>query len=294
MDEARWIGAEDHGEREMDVAKPLSRLLRPQPAILLRAQPAQAPGSTAGCLTVMSANLLHNWPRLTDQEARLEAVARMVEREGVDIALFQEVGRDRSLRVAEWLARRLPMAFAYGRVNGDLEALGGEEGLAIFSRYPLARPALEPLTRTFGLFRRYALGAVALTRWGEVGLYNAHFSLRPWRNRRQPAILHEWVERTAVDWMAFIGGDLNTGESSPGIRRLRSEWVDAFRTVHPDAGATTHEINTPFGSIRHRLDYLFLRPGVRAWRVVEARHLMAPEIRHSDHLAVVARFEPVD
>lgn len=292
MEEARWISGAVGSENGPAEAGALSRLVAPQPAILFREQPAPARGPTGAGLTLMSANLLHDWPRLKDQEARLEAVARMVERDQVDIALFQEVGRDRSLRVAEWLGARLPMAYAYGRVNGDLEALGMEEGLAIFSRFALARPALEPLTRTTGLFRRCALGAVALTPWEEVGVYNAHFSLRPWRNRRQPAILRAWVEHTAGDRTAFIGGDFNSGESSSGIRRLQSAWLDAFRAVHPDADGTTHEIKTPFGAIRRRLDYLFLRTGSQPWRVVEARHLMAPELPHSDHLAVIARFEP--
>ena len=49
-------------------------------------------------LTIMSANLWHDWPRYWRLEQRLETFARLVEAERVDILLLQEVSRTPTLR----------------------------------------------------------------------------------------------------------------------------------------------------------------------------------------------------
>jgi endonuclease/exonuclease/phosphatase family metal-dependent hydrolase len=97
-------------------------------------------------ITVVSANLWHDWPRHRDMVERLEAFARLVEAEGADILLLQEVTRTPDLWVDEWLARRLGMAYVYARANGHQRGIGFEEGVAIFSRYPLRAPEVRQLS----------------------------------------------------------------------------------------------------------------------------------------------------
>ncbi|MBP6785936.1 MAG: endonuclease/exonuclease/phosphatase family protein, partial [Candidatus Promineofilum sp.] len=248
-----------------------------------------------GRLTIISANLLNPYFRLgrVDRPAllrRLERFARMVESERGDVVLCQEVGRGRGFRVDTWLAERLGMHVLYQRVNGSAECYGREEGLAIFSRYPLSDPLSVLLGG--GFWRRRALGATAATPLGPIAVYSVHLSLRPWRNRRQPARLHAWVEATAGLKTAVIGGDFNASATSPGVAALRREWVDTFGALNPTAGAAaTHGIRLigrEFG--RRRIDYIFLRPGTADIRVVDSCHA-GQDAPFSDHLAVVARLE---
>ena len=250
-------------------------------------------------LTILSANLKNpyfsSWR--VDRAAllaRLEAFARLVEGTAADILLCQEVGRGPEVRVDEWLAGRLGLGALYAPANGG-PRLGREEGLAILSRYPL-RDRREALLAG-GLWRRPALGAVVETPLGEIALYTAHLSLRPWRNRRGVARLRAWVEATAGARPALIGGDFNAGEAAPHIVALgaaqggQSGWVDAFRAVQPAADGTTHELRLLGRAMaRQRLDYLLLRPGDIPIRVVTSEHVAPPGAPFSDHLAVVASF----
>lgn len=245
-------------------------------------------------LTVISANLQNpffrpgrvNWAAL---EARLAAFARLAADTAADVLLLQEVGRRDGFRVDRWLAERLGLSGVYERAN---RAFGAEEGLAILSRYPPARPAV--CMPAGGLWRRPALGAVVAAPVGEVAVYTAHLSLRPWRNRRQPAVLRAWVEATAGGRAAIIGGDFNAHETAPQIIDLRNEWIDAFRVANPAADGATHAMHLGPWAFNRRLDYLFLRAGEPNIRIVSCEHsspLAADGLPFSDHRAVVARFE---
>ena len=252
--------------------------------------PPDAP-STAGQLTVLTANLQNPYARgrvgshaLID---RLERFARAVEAEEAGILLCQEVGRGRDFRVDEWLAARLGMTSFYQRANGDAGRWGREEGLAILSRYPLSAPVTCLVGG--GLWRRPALGAMATTPLGEVAVYTAHLSLRPWRNRRQAANLRAWVEATAGERPAIIGGDFNADETAPHMAALRRVWTDAYRATHPAGEGWTHELSL-FGRVlaRRRLDYLFLRQGQSNIRVVNS--CVTKGAAFSDHRAVKGTF----
>jgi endonuclease/exonuclease/phosphatase family metal-dependent hydrolase len=259
--------------------------------------PVATPPSTPaapGHLVALTANLQNPYarPGRVDQEAllgRLETFARLVESDGAGVVLCQEVGRDRDFRVDQWLAARLGMTAVYQRANGDAERFGREEGLAILSRYPLSAPVSCLLGG--GLWRRPAMGAVVESPLGEVAVYTAHLSLRPWRNRRQPARLRAWVEATAGERPAIIGGDFNAHETAPQVAALREAWVDAFRAIHPTGDGATHALRL-FGRVvsRRRLDYLFLTQLYPKIRVVNC-DLPRPDDLFSDHRAVVGLFD---
>jgi len=252
-------------------------------------------------LTVVTANLQNPYARLRRVDeaaesrlaARLEAVARLLETAAADVVLCQEVGRGDVFRVEEWLAGRLGMSWAYTRANGDAARWGREEGLAILSRFPLARAAATLLAG--GLWRRPALMVVAGTPLGEVAFYTAHLSLRPWRNRRQPAALRAWVMATAGARPAIIGGDFNAPESAPQIKELSALWIDAYRALHPHAAGATHALNL-FGRAvrRRRIDYLFLQLNNRKLRITICEpHGDLPGAL-SDHLPLVGRLTADD
>jgi endonuclease/exonuclease/phosphatase family metal-dependent hydrolase len=258
---------------------------------------AGAPRHARPChtLTVLTTNLWHDWPRFRLQRERLEAAARLIEEEHVDVALLQEVARTSRLRADEWLAERLGLHCVYTRANGHEHGIGFEEGLAIVSRFPLATPDLQVLAPGANPFtRRMALAALVESPCGPFLACSAHLALMPHRNAAQLAHLQDWVTQLAGAGPAIVGGDFNTHENSAQIRRARRRgWLDTFRHVHPEAGAVTHELRWPWGGLllRHRLDYLFLHRGDAVWSVLDARHLETPGTRHSDHHAVVVRLQ---
>ncbi|MEW5938197.1 MAG: endonuclease/exonuclease/phosphatase family protein [Chloroflexota bacterium] len=290
-----WIG---HGRLPgfakvvMSVAEPAGRVTfqsEPRPA------PDSAPAGECGPLTVVSANLWHDWPRHRDLERRLESFARLVESERVDLVLLQELARTPSLHADDWLARRLNMAYVYSRANGS-EKIGFEEGLGVFCRFPLKRlPHLRQMGRSINPFvRRLALGVEVDTPCGEIMAFSTHLGLLRKQNAAQLRELHGWVTRITAGRSAIIAGDFNAPEHTHQIQRVRAYWQDAFREIYRHGHASTHEIRWPWGGaiLSRRLDYIFLQPGHPAWQVVEVSHVDSPEGEHSDHRAVLARLSP--
>jgi endonuclease/exonuclease/phosphatase family metal-dependent hydrolase len=244
---------------------------------------------------VISANLWHDWPRHRRLPERLESFARLVEQEQAQVVLLQEVARTRDLVSDVWLADRLGMAYVYARVNGQQDALGFEEGLAILSRHPLKSSQsveLHPSLRPFA--RRMALAAQLETSVFDFWVVSTHLSLLNWINASHVSHLRSWVDGMCPV-PTFIGGDFNAGERSPQIQEVRRTWMDPFRMLNPLTDGTTHALNFPlrFGSRRRRLDYIFFQPGDGAWNVQDARHLHSPAERHSDHSAVLVQMAPV-
>lgn len=266
-------------------------MLTPSVRLTTRLMPISAVVPKEESIVVLSANLWHDWPRYRRLSERLESFARLVEAERADVILLQEVARTSELRVDEWLANRLTMAYVYSRANGDEAAIGFEEGLAVFSRFPLTSPRLRQLGSVDPFVRRLALGAKVETPHGQLLAISVHLGLLRRQNAEQQSRLREWVTAVAADGPALIGGDFNAHENTPQIEQTRRGWLDIFRYLHPAADGTTFEWRSPWGHplLRRRLDYLFLHVGDRPWRVLEARHLDAPGLSHSDHRAVLAR-----
>ncbi len=285
---------------------PLRALLRPlarrvlaaaEPAgrSLTRLHPSSVSAVGRGELVVLTANLWHDWPRKRRLTQRLEAFARLVEAQGVDVVLLQEVMRTPRLRADEWLSDRLGMSYVYSRANGHETGVGFEEGLAVFSRFPVLDARLQQLEPTPGPFvRRLALGARVEAPCGPFWAFSVHLALGRQRNAAQLSHLRTWVEQVIGGESALIGGDFNAHEAAPQIRRVQRFWVDLFRKLNPAGDGTTHVLRWPWGRalLRQRLDYLFLRPGEGRWRLLEARLLEAPGEAHSDHRAVLARLAP--
>jgi endonuclease/exonuclease/phosphatase family metal-dependent hydrolase len=188
------------------------------------------------------------------------------------------------------------MAYVYSRANGSTR-IGFEEGLGVFSRFPLKRlPHVRQMGRTCNPFsRRLALGVEVDTPCGEILAFSTHLGLFRKQNARQMLELHEWVQDMTRGRTAIIGGDFNAPEHTPQIQRIRSFWQDTLREIHRHGHAATHEIRWPWGGafISHRLDYVFLQPGKPAWQVIDVQHIDAHDGPHSDHRAVLARLSPV-
>jgi endonuclease/exonuclease/phosphatase family metal-dependent hydrolase len=260
-----------------------------------QSEPYPVPAEGCGVMNVMSANLWHDWPRFKDLKKRLEAFAELAESERVDLILLQEVARIPNFNTDEWLAERLKMAYVYSRANGS-QKIGFEEGLGVYSRFPLKRlPYLRQMGQAHNPFsRRLALGVEVDTPCGEIVAFSAHLGLMRKQNAKQLRELHGWVNEIASGRSAIIAGDFNAPEHTHQIKNIRSHWLDTFREIHQNGYAATHEIRWPWGGVflSHRLDYIFLQAGEPAWQVLDVQHLDAYDGPHSDHRAVLARFSP--
>jgi len=246
-------------------------------------------------LTVISANLWHDWPLYRRSLDRLEAFAQLVEEHQADVLLLQEVSRTSSLHTDDWLSQRLGMTSIYSRANGYLPGIGFEEGLAILSRHPLNQPALHQLSPKSNPFvHRLALGSQVDTPCGSLAAFSVHLSINGKQNTQQAEKLQTWVQEISNSMPALVGGDFNASESSRAIGSLRQRWLDTFRHLNPLADGTTHEIHWPWGKPlrRSRLDYIFLKAEQTQWKLLEALHLETPGHKHSDHRAVMLRFAP--
>ncbi len=242
--------------------------------------------------TIMSANLWHDWPRNRRLKERLVRLVSLVNEEKVDILLLQELSRTNHFEADKWLSEQLGMAYVYSRSNGNAKDLGFEEGLAIFSRYPIKDHRLAELSdQNHPFSRRMALGTKIETQSGDFLVFTVHLGLLKKQNQKQLTRLQAWVEEEAGDNPAVIGGDFNAHEESKQIQTAKSAWYDSFRAVNPHGEAYSHEIRWPWGNVlrRSRLDYLFLRRGRSTWTVDEARHLDDHPYSLSDHSPVLIK-----
>jgi endonuclease/exonuclease/phosphatase family metal-dependent hydrolase len=267
------------------VTEPVGRLLVQRLPIFIRRAENRS-------ITIISANLWHDFPQYRQCTQRLDSFAGMVEAEHADVVLLQEVSHRTDFHVDQSLSERLGMAYAYSRANGDEAGIGFEEGLAVLSSFPIQSLYLQQLGSTGNAFvRRMAMGAKVLSPWGPFAAISVHLALFRRQNTHQLAHLYSWLNNIMGGLPTIIGGDFNSNENSPQMTRVRSLWLDTFRFLHPDEDGTTHEICTPQGRVikRSRLDYIFLRSGKASWKVLETRHLDGCNGRHSDHRAVLTR-----
>ena len=185
-------------------------------------------------LTVLSSNLWHDWPRHRRWPERLEAFAQLAEAVDADIVLLQEVARTPALKADLWLAERLGFAMAFTRANGDVGAIGFEEGPAILSRFQLGDVHLRQLSHGHNpLTRRVALAAHAETPFGRLLVVSVHLGLVQRHNSAQIRRLRSWVTDVSEGDAAVIGGDFNAPEHRPEIIETREKWTDAFRPHAP-------------------------------------------------------------
>jgi endonuclease/exonuclease/phosphatase family metal-dependent hydrolase len=282
--------------RALPLARRVHAVAQPAGRATVVSQPRTSVAPHRPCFTMLSANLWCDWPRQRRWPQRLEAVARLAEAEDVDLLFLQEVARTPALPADLWLSERLGMALAYARANGDVNAIGFEEGPAILSRYPLLQIHLAQLSGGHNpLVRRVALGADVQTPHGTVLAVSAHLGLPPGHNARQIRALRAWVAHASRGKAAVVGGDFNATETRAEIIETQRTWTDTFRTAHPHADAATHASIAVWGRWRppRRLDYIFIQqPRLTHWRVSDARHVDAPGGPHSDHRAVLACLLP--
>jgi endonuclease/exonuclease/phosphatase family metal-dependent hydrolase len=243
-------------------------------------------------ISILTANLWHDWPRHRRFRERLECFLELVIEEDVDVLLLQETARTKDFRTDEWLSDQLGMAYVYSRANGHVGEIGFEEGLAVLSRFPINSPRLAQLSdHKYPFIRRIALGAEINFHERNLLAFTVHLSINGRHNQGQFHRLINWVDKQSGSAPAVIGGDFNARENTSQIRKAQNSWRDSFREFNPGQDGYTHEIQWPWGGIlsRSRFDYLFLKKGIAPWEIDEARQIQSINCEVSDHTPVLIK-----
>lgn len=222
---------------------------------------------SAGPLRVVSLNMLHGFPDFKDLPVRMELIAQEIRRLDADVVLLQEAPWTvRTGNVAKSLAGELGYNYLYYRSEGNKWLIFFEQGEAILSRFPLKNPVFTRLSPRVNIFEtRVALGAVALTPWGQVTVVDTHLTDQdPQKNFGEAQSLRKFVQ-AQPGALKVVAGDFNAREDSPQIRLLSAEWRDAFRAAHPgEAGLTccSDDLKAAHPDpLEERIDYIFLAGG---------------------------------
>ncbi len=226
------------------------------------------------CLRVGTLNIHGGYS--TFFSPNLERVAQLIELNGIDIALLQEVdaGRLASFGVdqALWLGRRLGMEVSFFPQN---EAL---QGIAVLSRVPVVdmQGLLLPSEGNQAAVMHVVLNPERLVadplapQLGYLHVYNAWLGFREAERNGQPIPEGEQDQnrqmRTMLNWIAahhapawsdriIFGGTFNFGPESPLYQTLRVDQA----IKDPFAGLRTEDTMTVFlvDGTAARYDYLW-------------------------------------
>ncbi len=240
----------------------------------------------------------------------------------VDVIGLQEVrplnGKD-GTTTAEWLASEMGMHCHYAPSvvwqDDDFSPghPGGQEGLAVLSRFPLLEYRVTPLPEARPTEKRILLSAHiggAVPFWFHTT--HLHYRLDDGVAReKQVVAIHEVIKNVGENPQVLCG-DLNAGPSCDEIRFLRGEcslngmrahYQDAYARIHPQKDGYTwssdNELSRPLRSldIDRRIDYVFVTTRRKDGRgtVTDAQVVLTQRddkgLCASDHYGVFAEVE---
>jgi endonuclease/exonuclease/phosphatase family metal-dependent hydrolase len=191
---------------------------------------------------------------------------------------------------------------------------GGDEGLAILSRFPIAEHVVRELPTTPRESRRICLGAALEAPAGRVWAFTTHLAFRLTDGElreRQVAAVDELVQQhhAGSACASILTGDFNAGADADEIRFLRglttlagrrTYYQDAFATCNPGAAGHTWSRANPNTLLLEwlepdrRLDYIFVTPMNRrgVGRILASRIVLSEAdergVFPSDHFGVMA------
>jgi endonuclease/exonuclease/phosphatase family metal-dependent hydrolase len=269
---------------------------------------------------------LNLWGENGPWQARLAQVGAGVDRLSPDVIALQEVrqvpGRVPNQAALLAAPRGLHHVFAPSTSWG-----GGEEGLAVISRFPIGAHDFRPLPHSTESEGRIVLSARIDSDCGEIWVHTAHLSYRESEGLEREAqvqvvdevVTARWSDNPQADNPQVILGDFNTVPDSDEIRWLAGLCtLDGRRVVYQDAWSVTHPAEPGYTWARdnphtermfwlrrdRRLDYIFVTPTRRDRRgTIHAADLTFNEpellpqgerLYASDHFGVVAdvQFSP--
>lgn len=228
-------------------------------------------GANAQTLRVMSFNIRSGLSSSIDQIA--EAIAAehpdVIALQEVDVGTERAGGRDQAAVIADYLGGE--RVFAQTMQRG-----GGEYGVALVSRLPLARVDRLELSATAAFERRVAIDADVCVGGRSVRVVATHTDIFPWSNEDN---LREIARAIAPSngRGVVVTGDLNITPDNESARRFKEQGL-------VDVIARHAEGPTFIGAGERRLDYVFADlPLTATTGGKRLEHLAL-----SDHLPIVA------
>lgn len=214
----RWIGAASGGLALAAVAAYLAVLFGVAAGPVPVERRVAAPEARIGRLRLVDFNVLHGYPRFTDQEGRYRRLLAAFEALEPTVIVIQEswsvAGHG---HLAERLGADLGLDVAYARANGSRRLIGFEEGSAVLSRLPIT----EARRIVLGPRRPFWEARVALLVRVQVGPGETLPVVGTHLTNRDPAVAgaqarHLAAALTPEDLFA-VGGDLNAASGSDAV-----------------------------------------------------------------------------
>lgn len=281
------------------------------------------PAKTPGALRFLTLNL---WGENGPWQGRISLLLDSLAALAPDVIGLQEV-REVPGRVpnhAAEIARR----HGWNHVFAPSTAWGGgNEGLAIVSRFPIGAHEAQPLPHSTETEGRIVLSARIDADSGQFWAHTTHLSFRETEGRKredQVAFVDKAVAAHANDNVQVVMGDFNTVPDSDEIRWLTGmTTLDGRRVAYQDAWARANAVGSGGGSLAgvtwasvnpyialmhwlrpdRRLDYIFVSPVRRdrratvhgAWVVFDepGETAAGERVFVSDHFGVVADVQMV-
>jgi endonuclease/exonuclease/phosphatase family metal-dependent hydrolase len=227
------------------------------------------------------------WGEQPPLERRFDILARGLRELQADVVALQEVREIEGQlpNQAATLARQTGYehAFAPATAWG-----GGQEGVALLSRHPIAEPSHRVLPQSTPEETRVVLSARIDTPGGPVRCYTTHLNYRLThgiQREAQVVAIDDFVRGQGTDLPQIVMGDFNATPDHDEIRFLRGLhtlsgrrvfYQDAYARRHPvesEAGFTWARKNPFTERLRwlerdRRLDYIFVTPITRDGRGV--------------------------
>lgn len=260
-------------------------------------------------------------------ERRLDLARRQLAELAPDVIGMQEVrpldGKS-GRTTADVLAEALGMERVYEVAVSWKEGAfgpgrpGGEEGLALLSRFPIALHRATPLPEARPTEARILLSAKLATPAGPLWCHTTHLHYRlddGLAREKQVLVVDEVVRslgRGADDLPQLVCGDFNAPPDADEIRFLRglcsldgrrTHFQDAWLRAHPDEAGLTwssdNEQTRPLRSldIDRRIDYVFVTTRRKDGRgtVIDAQVVLTERDEGgacaSDHFGVLAEVQ---
>jgi len=257
-------------------------------------QPAPAVAAAPASMRVLVLNM-HAGMDVNGQ-SNLDSVAALVRDVRADLVLLQEVDsvvrRSGGVDQPAELARRTGLHAVFG---SSLNFQGGEYGIAVLSRWPVAAhavvhlPVAPPQERSGGSMEpRTALHVQVTTPSGPLYVLNTHLDPSGddhWRRQEADSVLAYARRLAAAGATVLVGGDFNSTPESAVQQRLRDGGLRDLWLACGQGEGLTYPAADPV----KRIDYLYALdperdPALGATGCERAEVLLS---QASDHRAVL-------
>ncbi|BFZ01455.1 hypothetical protein BsWGS_04493 [Bradybaena similaris] len=262
-------------------------------------------------LSIMTYNIwnFHTYEYNGRYHQRINRISEVLKEAGPDIVAFQEVrletplgGRLGPCQMDHLMSLMPQYQFVYQPAQlqrNSLDQGRTEEGVAIFSKYPIIQHDYLLLFRnqsnSADLNQRICLHAVILVpSFGKVHIFNTHLSLSHEAREATVTQILQYMSYYDGELVIFLG-DLNASPTETAIRMLTngSGLLDTWEHLYPSSDGFTFSCLED--SLSKRIDYIFMRKtetvSVQKVEVLDDRKRSDAA---SDHRAVTATFVHTD